>query len=347
MQLDKPTRPPGGGLVVQQTGEGPWHSAPPPLQPLHLLQPLPLQQQPLSLQKGTVVPEPCSEMNKDDLGGLSLASSHTRSRLRAVPPSLHPPSPWHTGKGHEDVIKEEDSQGTRDAGDQKDLEHLQDASPLVGASPGMNGSSCLSIPNLTSSSKVEEGSQEVELQQQKASPPEEDVMELSSAEEEDIADDRLEGTGNMISRPEQEATPLAGGSQEGETAEPGQAEDLRQQIASPPEEEIMELISAEDQDRADDQLEEAGNVISRHEQDAPPLAGASQGTHSSITSSPPDLTVISEKEPPQQISSTPEEETAEPDQPEDLDQRTQKNPTVADDLPEEMWSQSACRMLPP
>ena len=75
-------------------------------------------------------------------------------------------------------------------------------------------------------------------------------------------------------------------------------------------------------------------MISRHEQDAPPLAGASQGTQSSITSSPPDLTVISEKEKPQQISSTPEEETSEPDQAEDLDRRTQKNSTVADELPE-------------
>ena len=83
---------PGQGIFGQshpclkQTGERPWHLTP-PLHPLHLMQPLPLQQQPLSLQKGSgaVVPEPCSETNEDDSGGLSPASSHTRSRSRADP----------------------------------------------------------------------------------------------------------------------------------------------------------------------------------------------------------------------------------------------------------------------
>ena len=68
LQLDKPTRPPGGGAGSPADRRGALALRPPTLHPLHLLQPLPLQQQPLLLQKEaeTVVPEPCSEMNEDD-----------------------------------------------------------------------------------------------------------------------------------------------------------------------------------------------------------------------------------------------------------------------------------------
>ena len=99
LQLDKPTRPPGGGAGSPADRRGALVLRPPtlhPLHPLHILQPLSLQQQLLLLQKGAknVVPEPRSEMNEDDLGKSSPAFSHTRLRSRAISPS-----PWHTGKG--------------------------------------------------------------------------------------------------------------------------------------------------------------------------------------------------------------------------------------------------------
>ena len=49
--LDKPNRPPGEGAGSPADRRGALALSPPPLHPLHLLQHLPLQQQPLSLQK--------------------------------------------------------------------------------------------------------------------------------------------------------------------------------------------------------------------------------------------------------------------------------------------------------
>ena len=58
LQLDKPTRPPGGGAGSPADRRGALVLRPPtlhplyPLHPLHILQPLSLQQQLLLLQKG-------------------------------------------------------------------------------------------------------------------------------------------------------------------------------------------------------------------------------------------------------------------------------------------------------
>ena len=92
LQLEKPTRPPGGGAGSPADRRGALVLRPPtlqPLHPLHILQPLSLQQQLLLLPRGarTVVLERCFETREDDWEESNPASSHTILGPRASPPS--------------------------------------------------------------------------------------------------------------------------------------------------------------------------------------------------------------------------------------------------------------------
>ena len=89
-QTDQARRRGGRQSSTQERGPVP---GPHTLHPLHTLQPLPLQQQLLLLQRGarTVVLERCFETREDDWDESNPASWHTR-----LGPRASSPSPWRT-----------------------------------------------------------------------------------------------------------------------------------------------------------------------------------------------------------------------------------------------------------
>ena len=214
--------------------------------------------------------------------------------------------------------------------EQEDLEHAQDASPLVEALQGMHGSIGLSSPELITLF-------EVALQRREPSPKEEQSLIEGTKEDTAVAADQPEGPGDVVSKHLQDAPPSVGalqGMQSSNTVSLHELTklpevELQPREASPAEEQDLERSTQEDFTRAADQVEGPENGISKHVQDAPPLAGASTGTESSTEVSLPELIPSFEVKLLQQEASTGEGDSTEPVMLEDMVQSGQEDQTEA------------------
>ena len=109
-----------------------------------------------------------------------------------------------TGNPGEMSIDESSQDG--EVPEQQDIEHSQDASPLVEASQGMHGSLGLSSPELITLF-------EVALQHREPSPEEEQSLIGGTKEDTAGAADQIGGPVDVVSKHSQDAPPSAGASQ--------------------------------------------------------------------------------------------------------------------------------------
>ena len=231
----------------------------------------------------------------------SMLRLEDTEHLQDAPPSVgaprevqlqHKQAPEAERASLEPAGSHEEMEDPGDTSELEDTEHLQDAPPLVGATPGTEGSGTSSPPKLTTSSEGTEN-QGGETQDQAA----EAEFLADTSELEDIA----------LS---QDAPPLVGvspGTEGSSTFTPSKLTTLSevaiQQQEGPESErailepECSEKAGGETPDQPADTDGPADvSEDTTHSQDAPPLVGASPGTEGSIILPPPELTTISKVE---------------------------------------------------